>query len=281
MKKLIIGLSLILSTQSFAQELPQLSPKGEVEQTVGLTAIEIEYSRPSMRGREIFGDLLPYGEVWRTGANGRATIKFEDPVQINGKFVEAGKYAILTVPNEKHWLFVLNTDTKSWGANNYSGEQNVLELKLPLEEVCEPTETFTMGFENFEDSSANLFLKWEKAKISVRVTAFVNEKAWKNINIALKENPEDAKVLRNAAKYAAQSGQNLDRAEEWITRSIEIEESWFSYVVKARVFAANGEVEEAKGIMKEAIGMGRKSAKENEEEFRYEKGLVKEMESWE
>lgn len=280
MKKLLIGIGIIYGMQLSAQDLPQLSPKGEIDQTIGLTEVEIEYSRPSRRDREIFGDLLPYGEVWRTGANARATIEFEDPISINGNKIEPGKYAILTVPEEKAMLFMLNSDTESWGANNYTGENNVLELKLKYDEVCELTETFTMGFENFRDSTASLFLKWEKTKIHVDITTFVNQKAWANIDEALENDPEDARVLRNAAKYAASSKQRLDEADGWIEKSIKIEDSWFSHVVKARVFAAKGDLKDAEEIMLYAINKGKETSKENGSEFRYEKGLLNEIEEW-
>ncbi len=119
MKKLITSLALFVGLYSFAQELPQPSPAASLKQRVGLTDIQVDYSRPSLKGRKAFGELVPYGQLWRTGANKATSIEFSTDVMINKIPVPAGKYSIFTIPSEKSWVIILNRNTELWGVDGY------------------------------------------------------------------------------------------------------------------------------------------------------------------
>src|SRR5690348_4160736 len=143
-----MGTALLLSAQAPAQqaprlELPQPSPSSTLKQRVGLTDIEISYSRPSARDRLIFGGLVPYGQVWRTGANARTTISFSTPVKLNGTEIPAGKYALFTIPGESDWTIILNKNTKS-SALSYDASNDVARISVPSTTISEDLDTFTI-----------------------------------------------------------------------------------------------------------------------------------------
>ena len=126
-------------------EFPPASQHGWIKQRIGLTDVEIDYSRPNKNGRRIFGGLLPYGKVWRTGANASTKIKFSDAVKVGGKNVAGGEYAFYTIPNENEWTIILSKDTKEWGAYQYKSDADVLRVVVKPEMLSAPVETFTIG----------------------------------------------------------------------------------------------------------------------------------------
>ena len=148
MKKWILGiLALSITVPSFAQELPQPSPTSTVQQRIGLTDITVNYSRPSANGRTIFGDLVPYDQLWRTGANSSTKISFSNAVIIEGKTVDAGEYALFTVPNKESWTVVLSKQTSLWGVTGYDKNEDVLRIVI-VPEKSDLDETFSIGFKN-------------------------------------------------------------------------------------------------------------------------------------
>jgi hypothetical protein len=130
MKYIILSLlAACTAIYSFGQKLPRTSPTAEVEQMIGLTEIEVKYSRPAAKGRTIFGDVVPFDEMWRTGANERSILELEDDVKIGGKELKKGKYGILTIPGKEEWSVILSTNTESWGTNDYDEKDNALGPK--------------------------------------------------------------------------------------------------------------------------------------------------------
>src|SRR5688572_28080625 len=148
MKKIFLGLFSIVAMASSAQlKMPAPSPAQTIKQDFGLSSIELAYSRPSMKGRKIFGDLVPYGQMWRTGANAPTRIKFGDDVTIGGQAVKAGEYAIFTIPNENEWEIILNKVVDK-GLDEYKKEEDVARFKVKPTAMPAPVETFTMQFAN-------------------------------------------------------------------------------------------------------------------------------------
>ena len=149
--------------------VPQPSPAATVTQAVGLTKVTIEYSRPSVKNRKIFGDLVPYGKVWRTGANKITTIRFDNDVTLNGQKLAAGSYGLYTFPGEKEWAIVFHADDKQWGAYEYDEKKDVLRLTVKAEKLDKLEEHFTIAFDNFTASAADVVLRWEKTAVRFRV----------------------------------------------------------------------------------------------------------------
>ena len=166
---LLIASGLVCATGLFAGEGPAPSPACTLKQHVGNTDIEIVYSRPGVKGRTIFGDLVKYNEVWRTGANASTKITFSNPVKFQGKDVPAGTYALYTIPGENEWTVILYKDTSLWGSFNYKEADDVLRVKVNPIKLAEKVETFTIDINNIRDDSATLDLLWDQILVPVKL----------------------------------------------------------------------------------------------------------------
>lgn len=278
MKKTIIVSTLLLGslflTDLKAQDLPKPSSSAEVKQRIGLTDITVAYSRPNVNDREIFGDLVPFNEIWRTGANMNTLITFTDDVKIEGKEVKAGTYSVFTFPGEKEWKVVFNNETKSWGTGGYDETNNVFEATVPAK-TTNHHETMEFSFENVQIENGLLQLAWNKTLIQLKIEVNVKEKAWKNIETAIAEanDKNKASVYRNCAKYCADNNMELDKALAWIDESIKTQDYWFSHWVKADILHAKGDNKGAIASAKKAIELGEAGAKESGKPFTYKSKL--------
>ena len=168
-----IAAGLLCATPLFAQTktpAPAASPACTLKQRVGLTDIEIDYSRPGVKGRVIFGGLVPFDKVWRTGANEATRITFSTPVKFNGEEVPAGTYALFTIPGKNEWTIILNKTAKQWGAFHYDDKADLLRVKSTPAELAEPVETFTIDINDIRDDSATLNLIWDKTRVPVKLS---------------------------------------------------------------------------------------------------------------
>ena len=159
---LMLAISTVLSS-AFAQDKPA-SPQATVEGKIGASKVKIVYCQPSARGRKIMGGLVPYGEVWRTGANDATTIEFDKPVKIEGKDLAAGKYALFTIPGEQEWTIIINKDSKQWGAYSYKKESDVLRVAVKPTKTSGTVETFNISLGNDE-----VLLKWENTAVAFKI----------------------------------------------------------------------------------------------------------------
>ena len=169
-KTLLSFLFCLVATGLLAQiRTPAPSPVSTVTQAIGLAKVTIEYSRPSAKGRKIFGELVPYGKIWRTGANKITTIQFDSDVTVNGKKIAAGTYGWYTLPGEKEWTIALNSDNKQWGAYAYDEKKDVLRLAVKPEKLAQKAEHFTIEFDNFTPKAADVVLRWENTAVRFRI----------------------------------------------------------------------------------------------------------------
>ena len=245
MKKILtITIGLSMCSLLGAQDLPQPSPMGEVEQVVGLTKIEIDYSRPSAKERKIFGELVPFGEMWRTGANKNTTIEFDDNVTIEGKVIEKGEYALFTIPNEGEWEFILSKKTDHWGTGDYSKENDVLRF-MAKPQATEFTETMTFEFADVRTDRARIELRWEKTRVGFEVVCDPTEKAMANIKEAIADPEADFRTYNSSARYCVDNNMNLEQALEWSTKSVEMEKKFWNVYTLSLCQAANGMHKEA------------------------------------
>ncbi len=198
-------------------ELPAPSPTATFSQKVGLTEVTITYSRPGVKDRKIFGDLVPYGELWRTGANMATRVKFSDDVKLAGNDLPAGEYALFTIPGESEWTVIFNKNVNQGGTGNYSEGEDALRFNVKPKTVGETIETFAITINNVRPNSADLILAWDKTVVEVPLEVEIDEKIMASIDRALTVQPGD---LFQAATYYHESGKDLNKALEMINEAV-------------------------------------------------------------
>lgn len=168
MKKLLITALLAISVSAYSQfTLPAASPRQKVEQQFSMSKITVDYGRPGVKGRKIFGDLVPFGKVWRAGANSSTKITFEQSVNFGGKTVSAGTYGLFVIPTEKEWKVILNKDSQQWGAYTFDEKLNVVDVTVPVQKLAEKQEWFVIELNPVDDNAVNLVMKWDFAKVEL------------------------------------------------------------------------------------------------------------------
>jgi len=252
--QLSMALVFILSLGSFAQQIktPRPSPDATVIQFVGVTEIKIDYSSPGVKGRKVWGELVPFGEIWRTGANEATTITFSDVVKINGSELPAGTYGIHTIPNESEWEFIFSNDTKVDGGSNFNKEKEVMRVKAKPEEH-HFMERMTFLFTDVTDNSVNVNLMWDKLKVSFKVETNTQELFLTKAREQLSWSP-----TFQAAQYCLTTNSNLEEAYKWIEASCLISEVYWNTRVKAQIQNKLGMKNEAIATMEKTIVLGSK-----------------------
>ncbi len=269
MKKSILStLFLSAALVASAQELPKPSPAATVNQRIGLTDITIEYSRPSAKGREVFGTLVKYNELWRTGANKATAITFSTEVKFGGTTVAAGKYSIFSKPGENEWVIMLNKETELWGTDGFDEAKNVATYKTNSQKI-EKVETFTIAIDDLSDKSANLIIKWDGVRVSIPIEVEVDKYAMENVEKAIKEQADDWNVMRNCATFLSSKNQN-DRALDLINKSLALKnDNWYSHYVRAEILGKLDRKKEAIESAQMALNMGAEQAKAANRPFNY------------
>ena len=232
--------ALVLGTSVFAQELklPAMSPTSTVSQDFSTSKIEITYSRPSMRGRKIFGDLVAFGNVWRTGANAATKVTFGEDVQIGGATVKPGSYSLYTIPGEKEFVVVINKNTGSWPGEEFPKADDIVRFSVPASKTSSTVETFSIDIGNITFSSCTIDIMWENTAISIPVKANNQERILTSIEKAI-NNPSIP--YQQAATYLLETGQNLDKALEYAGKALERNpKAYWTALMKAKIAAKLG-----------------------------------------
>lgn len=259
MKRIFFAAALLFAASVNAQNLvtPQPSPTQQVKQEFGLSSIELSYSRPAMKNRKVFGDLVPYGKVWRTGANGATTLTFGDEVTIGGTKIPAGKYGLLTIPDANEWTVIITKQTDVTSPAAYKQDQDVVRVTVKPETMPFSIESFTIMFNDVKPSSVNLELLWDNVYVTVPITTDIDTK----INAQIKQIMEgDNKPYFQAAYYYIESGKNLDQAVAWLDKAIATNPDafWMQYQ-KARALAKLGKKTEALAASNKSIELAKKA----------------------
>jgi tetratricopeptide (TPR) repeat protein len=258
-------------------EFPQASQPATIKQRVGLTDVEINYSRPDMRGRQIFGGLVPYGKVWRTGANQPTKIKFSDAVKIGGQELPAGEYAFYTIPNQNEWTIIFSKNLKLWGAYGYKPDADALRVTVKPTAVANPVETFTIGLDHLKDNGATISLQWDKTRVPVELTTNTVEKVNQEIERALRD-PNSLKPIfyYQAASFYYDHDKDLAQAAKWIDQAIEKQQpaGYFLYYKKAQIEAKLGHKAEAKAAAEKSIELLKAEAEPDETAIRSSQLLI-------
>ncbi len=229
-------LTAALSTNVIAQQLkvPAASPSQTIKQAFGLSEITIDYSRPGAKNRVVFGDVVPFGKVWRTGANSATKITFGDDVKVEGTEVKAGTYAIYSIPNKESWEIMLYKDlTLGGNVADYKMENEVLRFKVKTMAMSNKVETFTMGVADVTATSANIELMWENTKVMFAVMTEIDSKIMKNIESSV---VKDNRPYFQAASYYYETNRDLKTALEWTEKAMaSYPKAYWIVLLKAKI----------------------------------------------
>lgn len=260
MKKIAIAaglLTAVLFTNAQQLQTPQPSTTTTVKQNFGLGNIELSYSRPNMKGRKVFGDLVPFDKVWRTGANNATTLTFSDDVTIGGVAIKAGKYGLLSIPGATEWTIIISRQTDVTSPAAYKQDMDVVRVKAKPMEMPWNIETFSIMFNNVKDNSIEAFMMWEKTAVNFTVTTDVDSKVMKQIDNLMKN---DSRPYFNAAAYYLENGKDLNQAVAWFDKAIEQNpKAFWVYYQKARALAKLGKKAEAMAVSQKSMELAKEA----------------------
>jgi hypothetical protein len=243
MKKILFVLGSFLSLTAMAQvKMPAASPTQTLTQEFGLGKMEIVYSRPSLKGRSVFGTgslLAPIGDVWRTGANGATKLTFSDPVVLGNKTIPAGSYALFTIPGATEWTIIINTNSKGWGSFDYKEAEDVVRFKVAPETTGSTTETFTIGVDNIAAQTATIYLKWGKTKVNIPISTDIRPTVRAQIEAATTAATVNPNVYQSAATFYLELDHDYSKALVFVDKAIAANgKAYWLHLLKARVHVA-------------------------------------------
>ncbi|WP_019038134.1 DUF2911 domain-containing protein [Psychroflexus tropicus] len=261
MKTIFTTIAFVMSVVFYAQvETPQPSPNAMLTQNVGLSEVSVAYSRPSAKGRVIFGDLVPFDKRWRTGANENTIVTFSDDVEIGGQALEAGSYSLYSIPKKGSWDIFFYENTENWGLPRTWNEDAVVAMiNVPVKSLKHLVETFTIGFDNITMDKAHLAISWEKTKVEVPIAFPTDEMVEANID-RIMSGPTAADYF-NSAVYYFTSGKDLDKAEAWMEKGMEMAETkpFWMQRQQSLIYAANGKKKKAIETAKASLAGAKKA----------------------
>lgn len=252
---------------------PAPSPTQTVKQDFGLSNIELSYSRPSVKGRKIFGDIVPFGAVWRTGANSATTITFGDEVTIGGTKVAAGKYGLLTIPGKKSWIIIISKQTDVTSPSTYKQDMDVIRFTADVNSMKSSTETFTIQFANIKPTSCEVQIMWDKSAVVLPISTDIDAKIMASIDQAMKG---DKPPYFQAAMYYMDNGKDLNQALAWFNKAVEAQPDAFWVQHQwANCLAKLGQKNEAKAAAQKSKELA--MAAKNDDYVKLNDKLLKEL----
>ena len=258
MRKAIFTILCLVSFFGFSQiKTPQPSPSSELEQVVGLTEIGVQYNRPSKRGRVIFGDLVPFGKIWRTGANSSTKISFSTDVEIDGNKIKEGTYSIFSIPDKTYWDVILYSDAELWAVpKDWDDKKIVFKSNYKVHKVNSGNEleTFTISINNVTNNYADLYIGWDDTFVKIRIDVPSRQMVDSSIESVMNDNPK-ASDYYAAAVYYRQEKIKLDIALKWINKAMEMTENprFFQLRQQSLIMAANGNYKDAVEVAKKSL----------------------------
>jgi len=240
------------ATAEVGPALPDASPRARTEQRVGLTSVWIDYGSPAAKGRKIWGGLVPYDEMWRTGANASTRLHFSRDARFGGVEVPAGTYGLFTVPGDDQWTVVLNTKSDAWGTNGYDAANDAARVEVEPE-TAPARERLTFLFSDTTEDSTRLDLEWAGLRVSVPIRVATDA----HVRAEIAEATANTwKPWERSARYLLDRGEDLDRALSYVEQSIALEANWRNLWVKARILGARGKEKAAIDAARRAKRIG-------------------------
>jgi Protein of unknown function (DUF2911)/Tetratricopeptide repeat len=261
MRKICIALAIIMAIFSATKAQPLKTPAPSTTQTIkqefGLGSVELSYSRPGMKGRKVFGDLVPFGKVWRTGANQATTITFSDDVTIGGTAVKAGKYGLVTVPDKDNWTLIITKQLDITSPSAYKPENDVVKVTAKPMAMKDAMENFTMQFSSIKSNTCELMLMWENTAVSLPISTEVDSKVMAQIDNVMNK---DNKPYFNAAMYYMETGKDLNKALAWFDKGLEQNpKAFWIHHQKANCLAKLGKKAEAIASANKSIELAKEA----------------------
>lgn len=254
-------------------KLPSTSTTQTIKQDFGMGSIELTYSRPGAKERMVFGDLVPYRKLWRTGANEATRLTFKTPVELGGKKIDTGTYVLYTIPDEETWEVILNRGINNWGIDGYKESEDIVRFTVPVIKMSTKTENFTMQFANIKPESCELQLMWEKKAIAIPVTTNIKDKLKTQIEAAMLT---DKKPYWQAAQFYFEYDKNLTKALENINKATEENsKAYYMFLYKANIQKAMGKNAAALESSKISLALAKEA--KNDDYVRMNEHLQKEL----
>lgn len=264
MKKILIACSLLIAgnlTQAQVK-MPAPSPTQTIKQDFGLSSVSLTYSRPIKKGRTIFGDLVPYNAVWRTGANAATLITFNSQVEIDGKKIDSGTYALYTIPNVEEWTIILNKGVKNWGSDGYTASDDVARFTVKSNKLNKSVENFTMLFSDVKPETMNLQIMWDATMVSLPIKTDVKSSIRASLESALQSS--DKKPYWQAMQFYNEWDHNPTKALQYAQLAVtENPKAYYMWLYKARLEKATGNPQQALESSKKSLALA-KEAKNND-----------------
>lgn len=275
MKYLTILLLLSLTIGFSQVKTPQPSPSAKITQTVGLTEFTIDYSRPAMRGRTIMGELVPFGEIWRAGANNNTKISFSDPITIGGTEIAPSNYALYIRPTEKVWEIFFYTKTDNWGVPKEWSDENVAaHFEFPVIELAEEVTSFTIAISNLSNNGGSLEVSWEKSKVTIPFEVPTVKNTIASIKETLSGAPKAGDYYSSAVYYLME-GQDLNQAKTWISKAIAMQDDkYYMYRQQSLILFKLNEIDAAITAAKKSLELA--EIAKNPDYVRFNKQAIKE-----
>ena len=263
MKRILVGAMLAIATMGTQAQvkMPAPSPTQTIKQEFGIGSIELKYSRPVAKGRTVFGDLVPFGKIWRTGANGATTIKFTEPVELKGKKVDTGTYALYVIPNIDQWEIILNKGITNWGTGGYKESEDVLRFKVEPMKMNTHIESFTMQFSDVRPEKCELHIMWEKTAVAIPISMNLRDKVKAQLEAALQS---EKKPYWQAAQFYNEYEKNLGKALEYVSKATEENPSAFwMWLYKAKIQQEMGDKAGAMESSKKSLELATKEGNDD------------------
>lgn len=275
--KSFIALAVLLGIASLAiaqVDIPRVSPKASVSQVIGVTEVKITYSRPGVKNRTIWGGLVPYDKVWRTGANEATTFTTSTDVKVEGQPLAAGTYALFTIPGKTEWTIIFNKTAAQFGAFEYKQDQDVLRIKVKPD-TASPQEWMGFAFQNLSLDSADVVLRWEKLQVKFGIQVDTANKVFASCRSAMAGlKTDDSRTPFRCASFALDNKGDEKEAMGWLEKSLSIKEDFFNLELKANTLAKAGKKAEALEAAKKALTLTKDVPEEDVA------GLKKKVEEW-
>ncbi len=275
MKKFILALSAtcLLFSANAQLKTPAPSPTQTIKQDFGLSSIELSYSRPGIKNRKVFGDLVPFGKVWRTGANQATTLTFGDEVTIGGVQIPAGKYGLLSIPDENQWTLIITRQLDVTSPAAYKPDMDVVRVSAKTMKMDDKMETFTMQFADVKPTSCQLHLMWEKTAVALPISTDIDKKVMAQINQVMNV---DNKPYYAAAVYYMENGKDLNQALDWFDKAVAAQpNAFFIHHQRANCLAKLGRKQEAREAAQKSKELAK--AQKNDDYVRLNDKLLEEL----
>jgi len=243
----------LLLAQAPALVLPEASPRAQISQKVGLTDIEVIYHRPAVNGRKVWDGLVPYGQIWRAGANENTVVAFSTPVSVGGNTLPAGRYGLHMLPTATEWTVIFSSQSQGWGSYSYEPKEDVARVKVtPV--ASEPTERLAYTFDEPENKGVTLSLRWEKLRIPIRIEVDTNQAVVLSLRDQLRGLAQFfPECWSGAAGWCLRNDVNLEEAQKWVDRSLALRESFAGLRIKAALMEKKGDAAGAETLRAKAL----------------------------